>query len=623
MNATFLSRVPVAKKLLLLVLIPCLLQAFFVCLLAGFISMAQKDLESIEHQRDALVALKATAGVAVMALMKIQDQRKSTQEDAQLELKKLDQAFHSETGDLNGLDAAKFPELKEIIQDAKLMQSEMQTLLMQAQQNMNTTRNGKRIKRNRLVDRTLLVSAILNSQSIAKRIVASEASFKISDVERVNTIQKNLNLAIFAVLGINALITVIFVSLFTRDVAGRLKLAADNTHKLAQPGKALVPCPGTDEIAAIDAELREVAAKLEDFRRQQLSILDNAVDVVFTIDDKLKLQAVNNASREKWGVAPDELLGRNFLSLLAKESRESVGEEINKFLAERSRQAQRSQMELRLEAVVLLPASESRTFEITFSKLPDASGLTGVARDVTQEKAVAALKERLLAIVSHDLRTPLASLSITLSVQVEGKRIADKDLNSQLAAIDKDVQKVMDLTHQLLKMEKQETELADISFDRVKAYNVWLTVKSEILPLCKERSIALAGPDCDAAIWGSEVKLVESVTLAAKTILSFCADKSNLRFEIETADSDEQESDSETTVICLSVDKLAQDQGSPASVVERLRSLDDENIFDSDNLSLSIARAIVKRHGGEMRFATRDDGGLEITIALPIVAGVC
>lgn len=607
---------PVAKKLLLLVLIPCLLQVFFVCLLAGFISMAQKDLESIEHQRDALVALKATAGVAVMALMKIQDHRKSTQEDAQLELKKLDQAFHSETGDLNGLDAAKFPELKEIIQDAKLMQSEMQTLLMQAQQNMNTTRNGKRIKRNRLVDRTLLVSAILNSQSIAKRIVASEASFKISDVERVNTIQKNLNLAIFAVLGINALITVIFVSLFTRDVAGRLKLVADNTHKLAQPGKALVPCPGTDEIAAIDAELREVAAKLEDFRRQQLSILDNAVDVVFTIDDKLKLQALNNASREKWGVAPDELLGRNFLSLLAKESRESVGEEINKFLAERSRQAQRSQMELRLEAVVLLPTSESRTFDITFSKLPDASGLTGVARDVTQEKAVAALKERLLAIVSHDLRTPLASLSITLSVQVEGKRIADKDLNSQLAAIDKDVQKVMDLTHQLLKMEKQETELADISFDRVKAYNVWLTVKSEILPLCKERSIALTGPDCDAEIWGNEVKLVESVTLAAKTILSFCADKSNLRFEIQTADSG-------TTVICLSVDKLAQDQGSPASVVERLRSLDDENIFDSDNLSLSIARAIVKRHGGEMRFATRDDGGLEITIALPIVAGVC
>ncbi|MCC6980456.1 MAG: HAMP domain-containing histidine kinase [Candidatus Melainabacteria bacterium] len=578
--------------------------------------MAQKDLESIEHQRDALVALKATAGVAVMALMKIQDHRKSTQEDAQLELKKLDQAFHSETGDLNGLDAAKFPELKEIIQDAKLMQSEMQTLLMQAQQNMNTTRNGKRIKRNRLVDRTLLVSAILNSQSIAKRIVASEASFKISDVERVNTIQKNLNLAIFAVLGINALITVIFVSLFTRDVAGRLKLVADNTHKLAQPGKALVPCPGTDEIAAIDAELREVAAKLEDFRRQQLSILDNAVDVVFTIDDKLKLQALNNASREKWGVAPDELLGRNFLSLLAKESRKSVGEEINKFLAERSRQAQRSQMELRLEAVVLLPTSESRTFEITFSKLPDASGLTGVARDVTQEKAVAALKERLLAIVSHDLRTPLASLSITLSVQVEGKRIADKDLNSQLAAIDKDVQKVMDLTHQLLKMEKQETELADISFDRVKAYNVWLTVKSEILPLCKERSIALTGPDCDAEIWGNEVKLVESVTLAAKTILSFCADKSNLRFEIQTADSG-------TTVICLSVDKLAQDQGSPASVVERLRSLDDENIFDSDNLSLSIARAIVKRHGGEMRFATRDAGGLEITIALPIVAGVC
>lgn len=618
MNATFLSKIPVAKKLLLLVLIPCLLQAFFVCVLAGFLYTAQKDLERLEHQRNALVALKATAGVGVMALMKIQDRHNFTEQDARQELKKLDEAFRSETGDLNGFDANNFPELKEIIEDAKSMQSEMETLLMQAQQNINTVRNGRKIKRNRLVERTLLVATILNSQSIAKRIVAAEASFKMSDVERVNSIQKNLNIAIFAVLAINALITILFVVLFTRDVAGRLRLVADNIHKSSQGSKELVPCPGTDEIAAIDAQLRDVAETLEEYRKQQLAILENAVDVVFTLDDKLKLQAVNSASFENWGAAPDELLGRNFLSILTPEYREIVGEKVNAIFS-----AAEDQVEKRIEAAIALPSPdakvhEAKTFEITFSKLPAVSGLTGVARDITQEKAVAALKERLLAIVSHDLRTPLASLSITLSVQVEGKRIADRDLNAQLAAIDADVQRVMDLTHQLLRMEKQESELADIDFENVKAYNVWLRMKTEILPLCKERGIKLIGPQADADVWANEDKLVDAVTLAAKAILSLCADETVFRFEIKKDANGEP--GVSNALIQLFVDQLSEDAGSAQLVVERFRSLNDENIFDSDNISLSIARAIVQRHGGRMCFNSRDRGGLEIEISIPLAA---
>lgn len=626
MNATFLSKIPVARKLWLLVLIPCLLQAFFVCVLAGFIYSAQKDLERLEHQRNALVALKATAGVAVMALMKIQDRHSFTEQDARDELKKLDEAFHSETGDLNGFDAANFPELKEIIEDAKTMQGEMETLLMQAQQNINTTRNGRKIKRNRLVERTLLVATILNSQSIAKRIVAAEASFKMSDVERVNNIQKNLNIAIFAVLGINALITVISVVLFTRDVAGRLRLVADNIHKSSQGAKDLLPCPGTDEIAAIDAQLRDVASTLEEYRKQQLAILENAVDVVFALDDKLKLQAVSSVSMENWGVAPDELLGRNFLSILAPEYRDSVGEKLNAIFS-----AGENSLERRIEAAVALPSSDIRTFEIAFSKLPNSAGLTGVARDVTQERAVAALKERLLAIVSHDLRTPLASLSITLSVQVEGKRIADPDLNSQLAAIDTDVQRVMDLTHHLLRMEKQESELADITLEGIKAYNLWLRMKTDIMPLCKARSINLVGPEADAELWGNEDKLVDATIFVAKTLLSLCDDETDMRFEVKPGSGIAKAVDVlnaaeilqpadgiSQALIRLSVDKLASDAGSASSVVERLRSLNDENIFDGDNISLSIARAIVKRHGGEIAFDCCHGDGLEIAMTLPL-----
>lgn len=613
MTATFLSRVPVAKKLLLLVLIPCLLQAFFVGILAVVMLSAQRELQQIEHQRDALVGLKETAGVAIVALMKIRDSQGISEAAARQELDKVNDAFHGKSGGMTGLDMASFPELKEIIEDAQSMQGELEALLQQAQKNMNTVRKGRKIKRNRLVERTLLVSTILNFQSIAKRIVDAEASYKLSDVERINAIQKNLNTAIFAVLATNALITVVFVYLFTADISRRLKLVADNTHKLAQPAMVQVPCPGADEIAAIDAALREVASRLDEYRRQELAILDNAVDVVFTVDDKLKLQAVNRASRESWGVEPDELLGRNFLSLLTADYRDMAGSQISAILKEENR------VEKRVEAALLLPSGNAKTFDVTFSKRTDSSGLTGVARDITQEKAVAALKERLLAIVSHDLRTPLASLSITLSVLVESKRVADPDLRKELSRIDTEVQKVMELTHHLLSLEKQESELANIDMQPVKAYNVWLQIKSALQPVCKERNISLEGPSGDVEIIANEEKLVQAVTIIAKTIFSLSADGTRIVFAI---DSDADGGRMRISTGALAAAAAAAGKSS-SEVLERFRGLDDENIFDSENISLAIARAILNKHRGQMVFKAGDGAGFEIAVLVPVAEGVC
>ncbi len=186
---------PVAKKLLLLVLIPCLLQAFFVCVLAFVLHSAQKELKQVEHQRSALIALKANAGMAALALMKIRDSKPTSEADVRSELNKLDSTFNNE-GEVTGLNAANYPELKEIIDDAKEMEGEIETLLRQAQKNIDKTnpKTGKKLKRNRLVERTLLVSTILKFQSIAKRIVAAEASTKLSDVERINSVQKQSTL---------------------------------------------------------------------------------------------------------------------------------------------------------------------------------------------------------------------------------------------------------------------------------------------------------------------------------------------------------------------------------------------------------------------------------------------
>lgn len=618
MRVSFLSRVPVAKKLLLLVLLPCLLQAFFVGYLALAMVSAQKELKQVEHQRSALLSLKATAGTAAMALMKIRDTKQASEADVKEELEKLDRAFRSEKGDNAVIDEVNYPELKEIIEDARTMTGEIETLLRQAQENIRRPpEHGKRkLKRNRLVERTLLVSTILNFQSLAKRIVAIEGATKVSDVEKINIIQKNLNFSIFATLALNALITVVSIYLFTKDVASRLKLVADNTHKQTHVGSPLVPCTGSDEIAALDAALQEVARKLEEYRKQELAVLDNAVDVVFTLDEKLKFAAVNNASLSNWGMAPEELLGRSFISILTEEFKETVSEKLDLLT---KIPALVPSEDSRIEIAVALSTSDVRNFEALFSKAHNspsdrAAHLTGVARDITQQKAVEQLKERLLAIVSHDLRTPLASLSITLSVIVEAERISDAALKIKLASIDASIQQLMSLTHDLLALEKQDSELAEIVFETVKAYNVWLQAKQVLQPLCVERDITLTGPTGDVSVVANEEKLVQATNIVANTILKSSANGTKIDFSINSRD--------ETGRIVVRTEDVNPSLGSVQGVIQRFKSIDDENIFDGENISLAIARAIVSRHGGQLTFSHAADHGIEIAIDVPIAAGV-
>ncbi len=601
MTASILSRTPVAKKLLLLVLIPCLLQAFFVCILAVFFHNAQNELRAVEHQRNALISLKAAAGEAILALMRIQDAREKSKIDVHDELAKLDKTFRQDGGIVTDLSVENYPELKDIIEDANAMQADVEVLLRQAQENVNrlNPRTGRKVKRTRLVERTLLVTTILNCQSIAKRIIEAEGSTKISDVERINGVQKSINFAIFTVLGINALITLFFLYLFTCDIAKRLKIVAKNTHKLTFSQTALEPCPGEDEIAALDEALRKVAEQLEEFRKRKLAILENAVDVVFSLDDKLRVNAVNNASHDNWGLSADELWGRNFLSLFTPAERDSVGTQISAFAAEEQAS------ERTIEAAIVVPPGSRKTFEITLAKMSESGGFTGVARDITQQKAVAELKERLLAIVSHDLRTPLASLSITISVIVEGKRIADPILQKKLASIDASIGNVMALTHDLLSLEKQEAELAAIGYSPVKAYNVWLQVKPVLQPLCKERHVALQGPSSDVELFGNEEKLVQAVGIIGRTVLNFSAVDAALKFLIEKEEG--------FGSIILATDQLSSRVGCGRDLADRLRNVDEEQMFDSENISLAIARAIVGKHGGQMLFA---GSGSDFSIAL-------
>ena len=78
-----------------------------------------------------------------------------------------------------------------------------------------------------------------------------------------------------------------------------------------------------------------------------------------------------------------------------------------------------------------------------------------VVHDVTAKRNLERLQQRLVSIVSHDLRAPLTAIGISLTMAAEGKRgdLAEPVL-TEVAKCEGEVEKQMGLINRLLESER-------------------------------------------------------------------------------------------------------------------------------------------------------------------------
>ncbi|MDQ5936056.1 MAG: domain S-box protein [Cyanobacteriota bacterium erpe_2018_sw_21hr_WHONDRS-SW48-000092_B_bin.40] len=125
----------------------------------------------------------------------------------------------------------------------------------------------------------------------------------------------------FLVFGVVLNIGIAFLLLyyFLRSISTRLSTVTDNSFRLARGQKLRPPLSGNDEIAQLDDAFRSMAEALAEASRKERAVIENAADVICSIDMDGKFVAVNPASYESWGFYPDELMGRRFIEVIMPE----------------------------------------------------------------------------------------------------------------------------------------------------------------------------------------------------------------------------------------------------------------------------------------------------------------
>jgi two-component system sensor histidine kinase KdpD len=219
------------------------------------------------------------------------------------------------------------------------------------------------------------------------------------------------------------------------------------------------------------------------------------------------------------------------------------------------------------------------------------------------------LRNSLLAAISHDLRTPLASL-LGLAEAFELTRPPPTDAQREVVhAIRASALRMSALVNNLLDMARLESGAVQLARQWQPLEEVVGSALAACAPVLAGRPIRVALAD-DLPLLHLDAVLFERVLV---NLLENAAKFTPAGSAIEIA------ARAETDHVVLTVDDHGPGlpKGREEAIFEKFERGQRESATPGVGLGLTICRAIVQAHGGRIRGETRAEGGARFTITLP------
>ena len=245
----------------------------------------------------------------------------------------------------------------------------------------------------------------------------------------------------------NALLSLLLAAFFSKDITLRLAAQADNAGRLARDLPLNPVLPGSDEIAKLDSVFHETAEKLAEARRKERAVFDNSQDLICVLDAGARFIATNPAAERMLGDSSVELKHKSLLDFVSSDEDLKIEEELGKDLS-----AGKS-----LELKIVQTGGQELYLAFSLSRPLNQENIYCVAHDISARKELEQLKQEFLSVVSHDLRSPLTSVTGTATLIEEGATGPLGD-NARVFVHDIIVQgeQLIELINDLLDLEKLE-----------------------------------------------------------------------------------------------------------------------------------------------------------------------
>ncbi|MCA9801932.1 MAG: PAS domain S-box protein, partial [Cyanobacteria bacterium HKST-UBA02] len=279
-------------------------------------------------------------------------------------------------------------------------------------------------------------------------------------------IHRRMVLLLIGALVLSVLLSLTLCFLVGKMIIARVAVVRENTQRFAEGRELLPPIVGEDEIAFLDRNFRKMADLVHEAAERDRAILENSVDVICAMGADLGLLRISDSARALWGVEPGAAAGTSIAEII---SPSNIAESLEHF--EQARQQSPTVVTFENETLSASGEGIASLWSVRWSN-EDAAFLC-VVHDLRERKYAEAQRQELMALVSHDLRTPLTTAMIALdSLLTDSGTNLDDSERSEIAGVHASLDYVVSLVSDLLDLLKiqegrLELELMLVSVSRI------------------------------------------------------------------------------------------------------------------------------------------------------------
>ncbi len=393
----------------------------------------------------------------------------------------------------------------------------------------------------------------------------------------------------------NLILGVAGALLLSQWILGRVNVLSENALRLSRSETLIPQMPGKDEIAKLDAVFHLMATQLTDAIRREKAVIDNAPDLICSITRGGQFARVNPS----------------VVSVLHKEAQDLVGTDCRSLFGEQFLEQDTNSNEWKFDSELLgEPEPMSVSWTVHWSDSEEQYYCVG--RDNTVLRKLEKYKRELMDMVSHDLRTPLTSIRLSLELILEEALGPLSDpLRKRLSSTNANVSNLVNLVNELLDLYRSESGTLPLHKAPTNVAELIESVCDALMPLAEKRQIEICWSSPSEHVLADRGRVEQVLANLIANAIRYSPAGSRIDVVVAVNDTN------------FEFQVIDRGKGVPdemkEAIFERFRQADPEDERDrkGTGLGLAIAKAIVEAHEGAIGVTSREGEGSTFWFKLP------
>lgn len=398
----------------------------------------------------------------------------------------------------------------------------------------------------------------------------------------------------------SVLIAFLMAAFFARGLSRRLDVLKVNADRFGSGESLCSELGGSDEIADLDRVFRKKVVSMDAAAKRERAVVDNAVDVICSLDAYGRFLSVNQAAVRLFGFQPEELVGNSYADVVIAEDFEHVRKEVNAVM----HTGKSCAIETRVQR------KDGTVADTAWSVRSSQNSLFCVVHDVSEKKDAERIKQEVIAMVTHDLRTPLTTVRSVLDLLDSGMSEMVLSNNGKLVknAL-RSTRHMQTLVDDLLALEKMKSGRVELQIARLSLQSIFEQSVQTVSGLASDKGVLLDVHSVDIEVLADEHRLARALVNLLGNAIKFSPAGATVTLSAQQ--------DSRSVLVSVT----DQGRGIPVEmkqkIFERFQQVRGTDEKIGSGLGLTIVKTIVELHGGEVDVESEEGKGSRFVIKFP------